>query len=76
MENETLATELLREVNRSCHRWFVAFCIMIVLEAATIAGFMWYLSLPVDSYSEEYTQTMEDIEGKDVRQIIGGMEDD
>lgn len=48
MEKETLATELLRELTASAKRWFIAFCIMVVLEIATIAGFMWYLSLPVE----------------------------
>lgn len=48
MEKETLATELLRELKISAKRWFIAFCIMVVLEIATIAGFMWYLSLPVE----------------------------
>lgn len=48
MEKETLATELLRELKISAKRWFIAFCIMVVLEIATIAGFMWYISLPVD----------------------------
>lgn len=48
MENETLATELLHELKESAKRWFIAFCIMIALEAATIAGFMWYISLPVE----------------------------
>lgn len=48
MEKETLATELLRELTISAKRWFIAFCIMVVLEIATIAGFMWYLSLPVE----------------------------
>lgn len=47
MENETLATELLKELNASAKRWFIAFCIMVFLELATIAGFMWYITLPV-----------------------------
>lgn len=49
MENETLATELLREIKASAKRWFIAFCIMVGLELATIIGFMWYISLPTDS---------------------------
>lgn len=48
MEKETLATELLRELKISAKRWFIAFCIMVVLEIATIAGFMWYISLPIE----------------------------
>ena len=48
-ENTTFATELLSEVCRQARRWCIAFCIMVVLEVLTIAGFMWYLSLPTDT---------------------------
>lgn len=55
MDNKetTLASELLREVKLSARRWFIAFCIMVALEIATIAGFMWYMSLPVDEVTIE-----------------------
>ena len=69
MEEKTLATELLHEVKASAKRWFIAFCIMVILEVLTIVGFMWYISLPIEEVT--YTQEMEDIEGVDVRQIIG-----
>lgn len=49
----TLATELLHELKATSKRWFIAFCIMVVLEVATIAGFMWYISLPVDELTIE-----------------------
>lgn len=52
-ETTTLASELLAEVKLSAHRWFLAFCIMVVVEIATIAGFLWYLSLPVEEYEIE-----------------------
>lgn len=48
MEKDTLASELLHELKVTSKRWFIAFCIMVFLEFATIAGFMWYISLPVD----------------------------
>ena len=51
MDNEKLATELLHEIKVSAKRWFIAFCIMFVLEVLTIAGFMWYITLPVDEMS-------------------------
>lgn len=47
-EGMTLATEILAEVKASARRWFIAFIIMIIIEVATIAGFLWYISLPVD----------------------------
>ena len=50
-EHTTLATELLHELKLSAKRWFIAFCVMVVLEIATIVGFMWYISLPVEEYS-------------------------
>lgn len=53
METQTLATELLHELKLSAKRWFIAFCVMVVLEIATIGGFMWYLSLPLDEVTIE-----------------------
>lgn len=72
MDNDTLATELLREIKSSSKRWFIAFCIMIVLELLTIGGFMWYISLPI----EDTTTTTQSVEGKDdldVQQIGGDL---
>lgn len=48
MDNEKLATELLHELKASATRWFYAFIIVLVLWFATIAGFLWYISLPVE----------------------------
>ena len=48
MEEQTLASELLAELKASSKRWFIAFLVMLGLELATIAGFIWYISLPVD----------------------------
>lgn len=48
MENQTLATELMKELSLTAKRWFIAFIVMVILEIGTIAGFMWYLSLPID----------------------------
>lgn len=48
MEEKSLATELLHELKATSKRWFIAFCIMVVLEVATIVGFLWYISLPVE----------------------------
>ena len=47
-EGMTLATEILAEVKASARRWFIAFIIMVIIEVATIAGFLWYISLPID----------------------------
>lgn len=64
-EGQTLATEILKEVQRSAKRWFIAFILMIMLEIATVAGFLWYISLPVDE-----TVTVENDEGN--ANYIGG----
>ena len=69
MENETLATELLHEIKASAKRWFIAFCIMVGLELATIIGFMWYISLPVEEGTT--SQTIDDIDNSEIRQIAG-----
>lgn len=73
MENEKLAVELLRELKAQSKRWFYAFCIMCVIEAATIAGFLWYVSLPVEEIS--YSQNVESGDHNRSMQIIGGAED-
>ena len=49
-EKTTLASELLHELKLSARRWFIAFVIMVILEISTIAGFVWYISLPIDEY--------------------------
>lgn len=74
MDNETLAAELLQELKASSKRWFIAFCIMVGVELATIGGFLWYISLPVEEYTEEYTQEAEDINNSELQQTIGGTE--
>lgn len=55
MDNDKFATELLHEVKASAKRWFIAFCIMVGLEIATIAGFMWYITLPTEETVIEQT---------------------
>ena len=68
MNHESLATELLHELKLSAKRWFIAFCVMVVLELATIVGFMWYISLPTESYAE----TIEQDSGDRGLNVIGG----
>lgn len=67
MDNEgmTLATEMLKELQHSAKRWFIAFVVMTILEAATVAGFLWYISLPI-----EESVTVENDEGN--ANYIGG----
>ena len=48
---QTLASEMLSELKASNRRWFIAFLVVLVLWFATIGGFIWYISLPVDEYT-------------------------
>ncbi len=50
MDDNKLATELLHEIKASAKRWFIAFIVMVVLEIATIIGFLayTYYTTPVD----------------------------
>lgn len=68
MDNEgtTLATELLAELKRSARRWFIAFLIMLGLELATIASFIWYISLPVED-----TTVTQEIDDGDNNTVVG-----
>ena len=73
MENNSLALELLHEVKASAKRWFIAFCVMVGVEVATIIGFLWYISLPIEEVSV-YEQTGEqtDTNTSEFNQTIGG----
>ena len=71
MNEETLASELLKELKATSKRWFIAFCVMVVLEVATICGFLWYISLPVEETDTTISQDTQDIEKSDIKQIIG-----
>ena len=53
MTDATLASELLHQIKMNAKRWFVAFCIMVAIELATIAGFLWYISLPTEEVTIE-----------------------
>ena len=69
-EGQTLATEIFRELKASAKRWFIAFLVMVGVEVATVAGFIWYLSLPVDE-----SVTMENEDGN-ANYIGGNLEGD
>lgn len=71
-EKTTLATELLHELKLSARRWFIAFCVMVVLEAVTVAGFLWYISLPIEEY-DDYTIEQESTD-RSINNIGGTVE--
>ena len=45
---ETLATEMLKEIKATSRRWFIAFIVTLVLWFGTIGVFLWYISLPAE----------------------------
>ena len=67
--DERFASELLREIKANAKRWFIAFCVMVGVEIATVFGFLWYISLPVEETTTTYTQESDD---GAYNQIIGG----
>ena len=66
----SLAMEIMQELKKTSRRWFIAFCIMCVVEIATIIGFVWYISLPVEETSVE--QNVDDVNTNNtIHQIVG-----
>lgn len=55
MDNENLATEMIREIRATSKRWFIAFLVTLCLWFATIIGFVLYeyYSLPTDTVTVE-----------------------
>ena len=51
---ENLATEILQELKQNAKRWFIAFLITLILWFATIGLFIWYITLPVEEYYDDY----------------------
>jgi len=72
MDEHSLASELLHELKMSCKRWFIAFIIMVGVEIVTIAGFLWYISLPVEYEDVQYEQQAENDNNSRSLQVIGG----
>ena len=67
--NDSLATELLKEVKQSAKRWFYAFCIVTLMWFSTIGLFLWYISLPIEE--ETTTQELVSDESSDINQVGG-----
>ncbi len=74
-EEITLATEIMHELKRSTKRWFIAFLVMIGVEACTIGGFLWYISLPVDEIAIENQDGNANYVGHDVEGDVNNGED-
>ena len=59
--NETLATEMMKELKASNRRWFIAFLVTLIASIITIigthAGYLWYMNTPD-------TSTMVQVDGE------------
>ena len=70
---DNLIQEMFNELRISAKRWFIAFIVMIIVEVFTIAGFLWYISLPIDEttyYEQEASQ--DSSEANTITQTIEG----
>ena len=73
-EATTLATEILQELKASARRWFFAFIFMFCLEVATIGGFLWYISLPIDDVTVENEDGNANYIGDDLNGVLNNGE--
>ena len=48
MDNQPLATELIRELRAQSKRWFIIALAELGLIIAIVLAFIWYLTLPID----------------------------
>lgn len=53
MENQPLATELIKEVRAQNKRLFMVALVELGIIIAIVIGFLWYISLPIDEISIE-----------------------
>ena len=51
MENQPLATELIKELKAQSKRWFVIAVTELGIIIIIVVAFLWYLTLPVDQVS-------------------------
>lgn len=58
--NETLASELLRELKATSKRWFMLFIITLIMLFATNAMWLYAWNLPVEETTTTITQDSED----------------
>lgn len=75
-ENKTLATELLHEVKASAKRWFIIAIVELCIILAIVAGFIWYLTLPVEEYSIEQAATDRSFNIVNGGEFNGGLSED
>ena len=73
-EEESLATEMLRELKAKSKRWFIISIVELVLLLFTITLFIAYLNTPIEDTTETTNYTQEaDTQGQSspINQSIG-----
>ena len=64
MNEETLATEMLKELKSNAKRWFIISMVELFIILSGIALFVWYLNTPTEEKEEiSYSQDA-DTEGE------------
>ena len=67
MKEDSLATELLKQIKLDKKRWFIIAMVELFIIFALIGIFFWYISLPIDADSVEQS-----VDGTGVNQVAGG----
>lgn len=73
MENKEtmpLATELMHELKLNAKRWFIIAIVELVIILSMAAGFVWYLSLPIDEVVIESKDGNANYVGNDLTGVI------
>ena len=68
-KDERLALEVLRESKAQTKRWFIIAIVELVVLILTIISFLWYISLPLDTASDDVAQNSTD---SSTNQYVGG----
>lgn len=71
-ENQTLATEMLKELKHNMKRWFIVSIVELVIIIGIVSLFVWYLTIPIEEETITYSQDA-DTEGDSspIEQRIG-----
>ena len=73
MENKEtmpLATELMHELKLNAKRWFIIAIVELFIILSMAAGFVWYLSLPIDEVVIESEDGNANYVGNDLTGVI------
>ena len=69
-ETMPLATELMHELKLNAKRWFIIAIVELIIILSMAAGFVWYLSLPIDEVVIESEDGNANYVGNDLTGVI------